>query len=331
MSRRTLVFVTQTIDPDHPFLAATVPMVAALSRRFDEVVVLAFNAKDGALPANCRVETFGAPTRLERGRRYVTLANRELARRPAALLAHMVPPFAIAAAPLARPRGVPILLWFTHWKDSRQLRLAERVSEAVLTVDLRSFPFRSAKVVPIGHGIDLSLFPCVDRKRTGSLRVLALGRTSPAKGYETIVRAARLAGVDLELRGSSNTSEERAERERLVALGARIEEPIPYGRVPELLFSKDVLVNNMREGALDKVVYEAAATCMPVLASNSGFGGLLPAELRFSRDDHEQLAAKLRALDGSDRGEIGRALRATVEEQHSVEHWADEVARRVRG
>ncbi len=30
-------------------------------------------------------------------------------------------------------------------------------------------------------------------------------------------------------------------------------------------------MNNMREGSLDKIVYEAASTCMPVLASNTGF------------------------------------------------------------
>ena len=49
-------------------------------------------------------------------------------------------------------------------------------------------------------------------------------------------------------------------------------------------------MNNMREGALDKVVYEAAATCMPVLASNTGFDDLLPPELRFARDDAADLA-----------------------------------------
>lgn len=326
---RTLVFVTQTIDPEHSILAATVPKVAALARRFDNVTVLAFSAKPDALPANCRVETFGAPSRLERGMKYVALLNRELARRPVAVLAHMSPSFAVVAAPLARPRGVPVLLWFTHWKKSRTLVLAERLSDTILTVDRRSFPFASSKVVPIGHGIDLSLFPCVNRTRSGPLRVVALGRTSPAKGYETIVRAAELAGVELELRGSSNTEEERAERRRLASLGARVEDPIPYGDVPALLFSKDVLVNNMQEGALDKVVYEAAATCMPVLASNSGFAGLLPPELRFAREDHEELAEKLRRLDQADCGEIGRGLRAVVEEQHSVEHWADEVARRV--
>src|SRR5262249_58546860 len=103
-------------------------------------------------------------------------------------------------------------------------------------------------VVPIGHGIDLERFPCTTRDPTPRLRVLALGRTSPAKGYEAIVRAAALADVDLELRGPSFTDEERAERVRLERLGAPVEEPLPYARVPELPFRHDGLLNNMRRG-----------------------------------------------------------------------------------
>jgi glycosyltransferase involved in cell wall biosynthesis len=259
--------------------------------------------------------------------RYARALEHELRSRPAAVLVHMVPLLAVLAAPLARPHRVPLLLWFTHWKVSRTLVLAERVSTAVLTVDPRSFPLPSRKVAPIGHGVDLRRFPCASRTATDRLRVLALGRTSPAKGYETIVRASALADVDLELRGPSYTAEERAERGRLVALGARVEEPVPYADVAGLLFSKDVLVNNMREGALDKVVYEAAATCMPVVASNTGFADLLPPELRFARHDHNELAERLVWLKDADRAELGRRLRAVVEQRHSVDHWADEVAR----
>ena len=325
------VFATQKVDPEHPELGAAVPKIRALAARVDEVVVLAGEAVEGVLPDNCRVRLFGAESRSERGRLFATALNRELSQRPVAVLAHMVPLFAILAAPLTRPRGVPLLLWFTHWKVSRPLRLAERLATAVVTVDRRSFPFDSRKVVPIGHGIDMSAFPCVDREPAGRLRALALGRTSPAKGLEAIARAAELADVELELRGPSLTAEEQEERARLAALGIRVEEPLAYGEVAGLLARKDVLVNNMREGSLDKVVYEAAATCMPVLASNPGFDDVLPPELRFRRDDVDDLAAKLRALADADRNEIGRAVRAEVAARHSVEHWADavlEVARR---
>jgi glycosyltransferase involved in cell wall biosynthesis len=320
----SLVFVTQQVDPESPVLGATVPKIRALASRFDDVAVLAGSAVDGVLPVNCRVRTYGSDSRLERGRLYTSALRDELKRGPDAVLVHMTPLLSLLAWPLTRGR-TPLLLWFTHWKPSRTLLLAERVSSAVLTVDRRSFPLRSDKVVPIGHGIDLTPFSCVEREPAERLRAVALGRTSPAKGYETIVRAAALADVDLELRGPSLSDEERAERRRLEALGARFEEPVPYADVPDLLAHKDVLVNNMREGALDKVVYEAAATCMPVLASNSGFADLLPPELRFDRDAPDDLAAKLRALRDTDRNAVGRVLRERVEAGHSVEHWADEV------
>ena len=68
-------------------------------------------------------------------------------------------------------------------------RAAERVSTKVLSVDERTFPLRLAKLVAIGHGIDVSDFPCVERPEREPLTLLALGRTSPAKGLETILRA----------------------------------------------------------------------------------------------------------------------------------------------
>ena len=319
------VFVTQQVDPEHPALGVVPAKIRALAARVDELVVIADRVVEGELPANARARVFGTSTRAGRGARFVAALNAELSPRPLGVLAHMVPRFAILAAPLTRPRRIPLLLWFTHWRVSRQLLLAERLATAVVTVDRRSFPFESPKVVPIGHGVDMQAFRCVEREPDERLRAVALGRTSPSKGLETIVRAAGLAGVDLELRGPSLTDEERAEAERLRALGARIEPPVSYAEIPALLAGKDVLVNNMREGALDKVVYEAAATCMPVLASNSGFAVLLPPELRFDRDDADGLAERLRALAAADRAALGRELRARVEARHSVEHWADAV------
>ena len=78
------------------------------------------------LPANVRVRTFSAPRRLSRGVRFVRELAAELRRkpRPDAVLAHMVPLFLLLAAPLAKPRGVPLLLWYQHGMASRALRLA---------------------------------------------------------------------------------------------------------------------------------------------------------------------------------------------------------------
>jgi glycosyltransferase involved in cell wall biosynthesis len=355
---RRILFVTQQVDPGHPALAATVPMIRALAARVDEVVVLADRAVPGTLPDNCRVRPFAAGRQAARGVRFEAALARELWPRPSAIVAHMCPIYAVLAAPLARPLRVPVLLWFTHWKASRTLRLAERLSSAVISVDRRSFPLDSKKVNAIGHGIDLAEFPCstlqqtvarFPARRDGDFRAVALGRYSPAKGLETVLRAARLAldgGLDLRLEvfGPALNAAEREHRvalERLAGeleLGKRVRlgHAVLRSEVAEVLGRADVLVNNMRAGAPDKIVYEAAASCVPVLASNPVFDELLDglgAGLRFGRESPEELAerlAELAALPEEERDRIGRALRERVAQGHSVESWADGVLRLAR-
>jgi glycosyltransferase involved in cell wall biosynthesis len=321
---RKLVFCTQKLDADDPVLAATVPMARALAERVDELVVLC-DAARSHVADNVRVLEFGAPTQLQRGARFTAALAREL-RGCDGVVAHMVPLYALLAAPLARPRGVPLVLWYTHWKGHAVVRAAEKVCTAVATVDARSFPRPSPKVRGIGHGIDVSEFACTEAPPP-PLRALVLGRYSPAKGLETILRAAREAGVHVEAHGSDETFEGYRRALQREFPEAQLDGPVPRARLPELFARSHVLVNNMRAGAPDKVVYEAAASCLPVLASNPVFDDLLPDELRFGRDDAPGLAAKLRSLDARRRPE----LRDTVVRGHSVEHWADGLLATVSG
>jgi glycosyltransferase involved in cell wall biosynthesis len=335
MARR-VVFVTQQVDPAHPALAATVPKIAALAALVDEVVVLADGAVSGVLPANTRVRTFRASRKAGRGLRFETALARELrGLRGGAVVAHMCPIYAVLAAPLVRPLRVPLVLWFTHWRASRLLRAAERASTAVTSVDERSFPLASEKLHAIGHGIDLAEFPCAPPREGPGTRLLALGRYSTAKGLDVVLGAVSLAGDDVQLRvhGPALSEEERLHRqelEQLVAqlgLETRVElgHAVPRAELPSLFSAHDALVNNMRAGAPDKVVYEAAAACLPVLASNPIFDTLLDSEQRFPRWDPNALADRIRALAStstSERAVLGRRLRERVSESHSVQSWA---------
>ena len=189
----------------------------------------------------------------------------------------------------------------------------------------------------IGHGIDLSEFSCCTaccRATEGGLRLLALGRYSRAKGLDTMLRAvAAVDGARLDVHGPSLSADERAHRAELdglvrdLALDGRVTlaDAVPRSDIPALLASHDALVNNMRAGAPDKVVYEAAASCVPVIASNPVFDSLLDPGQRFAREDADELAERIRALaalDDAARAALGRRLRERVEEGHSVESWA---------
>jgi glycosyltransferase involved in cell wall biosynthesis len=353
-----LVFVTQTVDAEHPVLAQTIDVIAALAARVDELLVIAQTAGSRAeLPANVRVETFDSSSRLRRGVRFAQLlaAAARSAPRPAGVVAHMVPLYVVLGAPIVKPFGIRVALWYTHWHASRQLRAATAFADVLLSVDRRSFPLDSPKLRGIGHAIDVEQFAPDSRRRSnGSLRLLALGRTARWKGYDTMLVALERAlerGLDaeLEIRGPQLTPDEHRHRKELeTAVEAssvlrgrvRIEEPLPRAELPALLRRSDALLSATQPGeteTLDKVVYEAAACGVPVLASNAAldeFLGGLALELRFPPRDADRLAElllELQAAGPAARADAGTELRRRVVEGHSVDHWADAVVAAVTG
>jgi glycosyltransferase involved in cell wall biosynthesis len=337
---RRIVFVTQQFDPDDPTLGLVVAQVAAIAERVDEVVVVADRVVTEALPANARWRSFASLTQLGRGARLLAAVAQELPglRRSGAVVAHQIPKYAIVLAPLVRPARVPLLLWWSHWKMDLVVRTAEAVSTRVVSVGPTTFPKPSRKLVMLGQAIDVDRFAGERVPHEGPLRAVAIGRYSPAKGLETIVRALeRVPELRLDLYGPELNEDERRERstlERLVAglgLGERvaIRGALTRAQVVEVLAGADVLVNNAPGGA-DRIVYEAAASGIPVLASNRAHADLLDPDAFYRRDDPGELAARLAALvalPAFERDETGRRLRERVRRSHSVDSWADGLLR----
>lgn len=296
------------------------PKIAALARHADEIVVLADTALPDALPPNAHAHSFAASSKVARGLRFERALAQEI-RGADGVVAHMCPIYAVLAAPIARPLGKPVVLWFTHPQASRTLRAAEKVVTAVASVDRASFPFTSRKLHAIGHGIDVSEFECTGSH--GGLRLLALGRYGDVKGLDEVLRGVRIAvdrGLDvrLDVRGPGDPGSLPALVDEL-GLGDRVElgAGVPRSEVPALFARADALVNNTRSGSADKVVFEAAAACLPVLASSAALAGFL-AGLGLHFNGAGELAERLGSLDGR----VGPELRHRVERDHSVDSWA---------
>ena len=341
-----LVFVTQELDPAHGALAQSLDLVDALSRRVDELAVVT-RALRADVPANVRAAEFDAPTQLRRGVAFERALIPSM-RGADAVFVHMVPQFALLAAPAAKLRRLPLLLWYTHWNAGRPLRLALPLVDAVVSVDQSSFPLSTPKLHGIGHAIDVDRFSASPpAPHDGPLRLLALGRTARWKGLATLLDALALVEQDvrLEIRGPSLTDDESAHREELVRrireeeLPAEVLEPVARDAVPALLARADVVVspNEPRAGStLDKAVFEAAACARPVISTNSAFGPLLAnagVPLLAPPNDARGLAdaiAAVAAAGTTARARAGTVLRERVVAGHSLDHWADAVVALVR-
>jgi glycosyltransferase involved in cell wall biosynthesis len=341
----TLVFVTQLIDPEDPVLGFVTTQIRVLAQRFD-VVVIANEVRTMPEDFPAEVVSLGkeeGAERVVRTGRYARAVGAAMRRRPAGLLAHMCPMYLTLAAPITRCFSVPTMLWFVHPADSPLLRLTEHLADAVLTATPGSYPRSGPKIHPIGHAIDTSaIVPTPISRAPGiPLRLLALGRTSPVKGYGSLIRgvaSARQANVDVVLRivGPSNTPGERSERQTLEQLadtlprGAITLEPgIARDQVGRVFDDADVLVNATASGSADKVVFEAMAAGRPALVKSRAFDALVAGTaLPLMFDDTDTLVkclARLACAPPTTLQQIGSSLRERVVNENSLEHWADQV------
>jgi glycosyltransferase involved in cell wall biosynthesis len=302
---------------------------------------------DAELPANARARTFDARGKLRRGLAFERALLPSL-QGADAVFVHMVPQFALLAAPAVKARRLPLLLWYTHWNKSRALVAATRVVDVALSVDTASYPVATPKLRAIGHAIDVARFTgSPPAAHDGPLRLLALGRTARWKGLGTLLDALALveADVQLDVYGPSLSDDERAHRAELVErievqhLPAALHEPVARDRVPELLGSSDAIVspNEPRRGfTLDKTVFEAAACARPVVSTSAAFAPLLgglPLELIVRDRDPAALADAIDGIARAPRAErtaVGDELRRRVIAGHSLDHWADAVVALVR-
>ncbi len=349
-----LVLVTQVLDPNHGSLAQTLDLVAALAAETDELIVLCREDRWGRAPAGVVVRTYDASSKVGRALAY----QRQLAASldgADAILAHMVPTFLVLAAPLAKARRVPLLLWYTHWHAGRMLRVATALCTVALSVDPASYPIASPKVRGIGHAIDVSAFSGEPAAaHDGPLRLLAVGRTARWKGLAHASAGPRrsrpTAGSTqrCEIRGPSMTGDEEAHRAELIATidrddrlrgRATVTSPVTRAEVPALMSAADVVVNPAEPSsgaALDKVVYEAAACARPVVTTNQALAPFLhdlPVPLLARPRDPGSLADALVAVGAAGpevRAAIGAELRRRVVAEHSLDHWAKAVIQVIR-
>lgn len=351
-----LLLITPKVDPTDNLFGHVNSWAVALAKRVERLYVVALWPGHPDLPANARFATLGkADANVGAGSlmdkagwllRLQRIVARLVARGEIdAVLAHMGPVFAVAAAPIARLAGVPTFLWYAHGHVSPLLRLAHQLVAGVGTSTAEGFRIDSPKVTLTGQGIDLDRFrPAAEPPEPE--RLLSVGRFSPIKGYETVLEAVGSpalkahAGLTVELVGGVHSASEAAYldslRERARGLGladrVRFVDGLPYAQIVPTYQRATLFATASATGSMDKVVLEAAACGLPPVVCNPAFrqlfGEMWPALSFKDRDDVAGLSDRL--ADWLDRSPAERCasaltLREEIARSHSVDHWADAV------
>lgn len=299
---------------------------------------------DRLLPA---VERLNGRDAAEQGR---ALARRLAGSRVDAIHAYFAhTPAAIAefaAACLDVPFGFSV-----HAKDARKVDppvLGARASRASCVVACNHDVAHEllecgapAHLVP--HGVDLTRFCPTDRRSSGALRVLAVGRLVRKKGFDVLIEAMSGLSRDINLRIIGDGPERTALTAQVAAygLGDRVTLPgaCTHDTLPAEYRAADlVVVPSVVDAAGDRdglpnVVLEAMASGLPVVGTDVGAIGRAVSDNRTGRLVPPGSAAALRehivalANDPALRWRLGRAARADVEQHYALDACVDRFAR----
>lgn len=338
---RVLLFNLAT-DADHPILAFTTSWISTLAARVEAMDVVTMRAGTFHPPPNVRVFSVGKEEGFSEARRavnfYRILIQLLLQHRYSFAFAHMMPLFAVMAAPLLKMRRTPIILWYAHGATPRLLRIAEKVVDRVVTASPHSFRVPTKKLVVTGHGIDTGLFcPVPNLDVAVPPTIVTVGRLSPIKRLEVLVEATKLlvdAGrSDLRLliagprydQAYAARVEEQVRREKLDTVVTFVGQQ-PREQVVELLRRAAVMVNVSDTDSTDKAVLEAMSCSVPVVTTNAAFRELFyqlgVSTFHVPKDSPGTLAqaiATVLDLDPEERRTIGSRLRDYVVEEHDLD------------
>ncbi len=338
-----LLLLTQVLDAEDAVLGFVSRWVTGLAKHAAQVRVVALEVGDTAgLPANVDWCEIGRRGRIRRYWKYRRVLHRALNDDGFdAVLAHMVPRYALVAEGPARRAGAGLFLWYTHKGVDARLRRAVPKVDKVFTASSESLRLEPPNKVVTGHGIDLAHFDQGQRSPASPARLLSVGRMTPAKDALSIVRALGLLRSEgreltLDLVGGglapgdgSYADEVRAEIQRLgLQNSVELHGAEPYRTIPSRFATATCVINASHTGSVDKVVLEAMASRRPVVSCNESIPPVLAslgeeaAGLSFAPGDSGALATAVRGvLDRSpaEQVELGERLRSIVARDHEVD------------
>lgn len=335
-----ILIITQKVDKNDEVLGFFHRWIEEFAKFCDSVVVIASSKGEVKLPQNVSVFTFGRKWRLFRLYKFWELFSYHYARTDAVFF-HMCPEFVLAASPFLISLKKPTALWYVHKSVTRNLKFAERLVEWIFTASELSFRLPSKKVIYTGHAIDTKAFAPIFNSQfsiSKGFKLLSIGRISPVKDLETVIRACGILknswqrSWSLSIVGGPAMERDKEYLESLKNLVSSLglqnfvhfTGPRPYTEAPEIYRDHDIFISTSTTGSIDKSVLEAMSSGFTVITANEAFQTLLPEKYFLEKRSPEFLAERIKTLADEPRPNL--ALRELVVKNHSLEKTIRKIA-----
>ena len=338
-----ILMITRKVDKNEHLAGFVFGWVKKLAENLDKLYVITWQKSNPeGLPENVELISITNNKLLKIGSLKFAVLKKIF--KVDGLFCHMNPEYTIIAGPIARLFGKRVVSWYTHRSITIRRRLVELIANKIITASEESFrkPWFKNKVEVLGHGIDINLFKPTDRARGEVLQLLTVGRISPTKDYESMIKAVdiltdqKISNLKLNIIGDVGLAEQKSYFENLKQMTVKmnLEDKVKFlGAVPNTeisahLQSSDVFINLSGTGSLDKAVLEAMASSCLVLTSNEAFTEILPSELIVEKDNPKQLAEKIKWVMNLLEDKVSQ-LRYQLREEVVKNHNLDNLVKKI--
>lgn len=355
-----LLILTQKVDINDGVLGFMHGWIAEFAKHCESVIVVCLYKGEYDLPANVKVLSLGKELRIKNYDlriknffyrffylfhfyKYIWYERKNYDK----VFVHMNSEYVVLGGLLWRLWRKKIGLWYVHKAVNWKLKLAEKLVNKIFTASKESFRLSSKKVKVMGHGIDVNKFKIQKLKvksNEDEFKIITVGRISPVKDYETLIRAAEILAKDgvkfkVDIIGGAGTPEQEGYFNELKKMASEkgldgiinFLGPVPNKDIAVCLRDADLFVNMSHTGSLDKAILEAMAAGLPVLTCNEAFINVLGDYrdmLIYPKGDYNKLAERIKfifSLSDKRRDKMGDYLRNVVVRNHSLNNFIDKI------
>ena len=356
-----ILMITRKVDRYDPLAGFAYGWVKKIAQNLTQLDVLCLEKGDiTGLPENVKIYSLGKEKKNSRLKRFLKFQSLALKLVPKSdgVFCHMNPEYTIAIAPYAKLFRKKIISWYTHGTVSPKLKLMERLANQILTASRESFRLDSKKVIVTGHGIDTEFFhPPKPGQETitkfylagreagelATFKILTIGRISPTKDYESLIKAIdilvndkKVKGLKAHIIGGPGLPEQKVYLENLRKMveATKLQSVISFlGAISNIetvghYQDANLFVNLSHTGSVDKAVLEAMSCGTLILTSNEAFKEIVGEEFIVDQNNPKKLAESIEwamTLPEERVKEIKERLRNEVVTNHDLNNLAKKI------